>query len=78
MTPDRLQGRVGSALGFTASAFQPLGPVVGGFLLALFGGQTAMLITAGIISISVVALLASAEVRHLPTPDKWDVSSATA
>ncbi len=78
VTPDRLQGRVSSALGFTASAFQPLGPVVGGVLLAIFGGQAAMLITAGIISISVVALLASAEVRHLPTPDKWDVSTAAA
>jgi MFS family permease len=76
VTPDRLQGRVGSALGFTASAFQPLGPVVGGFLLAAFGGQTAMLVTAGIITVSMVALLASAEVRHLPTPDKWDVSTA--
>lgn len=78
VTPNRLQGRVSSALGFTASAFQPLGPVVGGVLLALFGGQAAMLITAGIISISVVALLASAEVRHLPTPDKWDLSTAGA
>ena len=48
------------------------------FLLATLGGQTAMLITGGIMSISVVALLASAEVRHLPTPDKWDLSSATA
>lgn len=43
VTPNRLQGRVGSALGFTASPFQHLGPVVGGFLLAIFGGQTAML-----------------------------------
>jgi MFS family permease len=78
VTPDRLQGRVSSALGFVAMLFQPLGPVVGGFLLTLFGGQTAMLITAAIISIGVVALFASAEVRRLPRPDKWDVSSAVA
>lgn len=78
VTPDRLQGRVSSALGFTASAFMPLGPVVGGFLLALFGGQTAMLVTAAIIAVGLIALLASAEVRGMPTPDKWDVSSATA
>lgn len=78
VTPDRLQGRVNSALGFTAMSFMPLGPVVGGFLLALFGGQTAMLVTAAIMAVALVALLASAEVRGLPTPDKWDVSSATA
>jgi MFS family permease len=76
VTPDRLQGRVSSALGFTATAFRPLSPLLGGFLLAVLGGQAAILITAVIMSVSVVALLASAEVRRLPTPDKWDLSSA--
>lgn len=76
VTPDRLQGRVASALGFTGNVFQPLGPVVGGVLLAVFGGEVAILLTAGIISIGVVALVVSKETRGLPVPDKWDVSSA--
>ena len=74
VTPDRLQGRVDSGLGFATSVLQPAGPLVGGFLLAQIGGKAAMLTTAGLMAAGVLVLAASTEVRRLPTPDRWDAS----
>lgn len=70
-TPDHLQGRVHAALGFSAMALMPAGPVVGGALLQWWGGQRAMLAAAALIAVSVLPLLLSREVRMLPTPDRW-------
>jgi MFS family permease len=80
-TPDRLLGRTTAALGFSASLFMPLGPIVGGVLLTQFGGRTAMLITAVLTALSALPLVLSAETRRLPRPDQWPVDpeqSATA
>ena len=74
VTPDRLQGRVDSGLGFATSVLQPAGPLVGGFLLAQIGGKAAMLATAGLMAAGVLVLAASTEVRRLPTPDRWDAT----
>ncbi len=71
ITPDRLQGRVQSALGFSASALQPAGPIVGGGLLALFGGEPAMIAMAVVICLSGLPLFLSRDIRHLGTPDTW-------
>lgn len=71
ITPDRLQGRANSALGFAATVFMPLAPVTGGFLLAAWGGQQAMLAAAALAGLSVLPLVLSRETRRLPTPDKW-------
>lgn len=71
-TPDHLQGRAQSALGFAASGLMPLGGVTGGALLAWLGDETAMLVIAGLTASSVLPLLLSRDVRELPTPDKWD------
>lgn len=70
-TPDRLQGRTQSALQFCATSLQPLGPVVGGLLMAAWGGQPAMLAAAALIACAVLPLLISGETRRLPTPDRW-------
>lgn len=71
VTPDRLQGRAGAALNFGATLFTPLGPLLGGALIAVLGGRDAMLVTAGLTAVSVVPLLLSREVRQLSTPDRW-------
>jgi MFS family permease len=70
-TPDRLQGRTQSALQFCATSLQPLGPVVGGALMGVWGGQRAMLAAAALLALSVLPLLISRETRRLPTPDRW-------
>lgn len=73
ITPDRLQGRANAALGFAASILTPLGPITGGFLLAAWGGQHAMLAAAALTGLSVLPLVLSRETRQLPTPDKWEI-----
>ena len=40
MTPDELQGRVGSALGFVTMGAMPLAPLLGGCLLATSAAPT--------------------------------------
>ena len=71
ITPDRLQGRATAAMAFSVSLFTPLTGVVGGAALAAFGGRDAILGAAALIMLSLVPLLASAEVRDLSTPDRW-------
>lgn len=75
VTPDRMQGRVSSGLMFSATAVQPAGPLVGGFLLGWLGGPYAMLITAALMGLGVLALATNRDVRRLPTPDRWDTAS---
>lgn len=71
ITPDNMQGRASAALGFAASAFMPLGPLVGGYLLALAGARTAVLVVAALISLGFWSLAASRETRELSTPNRW-------
>lgn len=70
-TPDHLQGRAAAAMQFAVTLFTPLTGVVGGAALATFGGRSAILAATALIMLSVVPLVASAEVRRLPTPDRW-------
>lgn len=76
ITPDRLQGRVDSALTFAATALQPAGPVIGGVLLGVFGGEVTMVALAGLICLSGLPLLLSRDLRHLGTPDTWQLAAA--
>jgi MFS family permease len=71
MTPDELQGRVGSAMGFVTMAGMPLAPVLGGFLLQSFGGQAAI---AGMVAASVLTALIptfSRSMNSVPRPSEW-------
>jgi predicted MFS family arabinose efflux permease len=71
LTPDALQGRVGSALSFVTHGAMPLSPVLGGLLLATLGGQTAI---AGLVGASaLVALIPtlSRSMRSVPRPADW-------
>jgi MFS family permease len=71
MTPDDLQGRVGSALSFVTFGFMPLAPVLGGFLLAAFGGPSAIagLVVAAAVSAMIPTL--SRSMRSVPRPADW-------
>jgi MFS family permease len=71
ITPDRLQGRVNAALGFSTSIFTPLGPLAGGLLIGAWGGQRAMLAAAALTILSVLPLVVSSETRRLPVPARW-------
>jgi MFS family permease len=71
MTPDDLQGRVGSALSFVTMAGLPLAPVLGGFLLGVLGGPTAI---AGMVAASVLNALIptfSRSMNSVPRPVEW-------
>jgi MFS family permease len=71
MTPDALQGRVGSALTFSAMAAMPLAPVLGGLLLGGLGGSTA--IAALVVATGVAAMIPtlSRSIRSVPRPADW-------
>jgi len=73
ITPAHLQGRAAAALAFSVTLFTPLTGVLGGAALAAIGGRDAILGATALILLSVVPLLASAEVRGLSTPDRWSL-----
>jgi MFS family permease len=71
MTPDDLQGRVGSAMGFVTMSAMPLAPVVGGLLLGTLGGSAAV---AGLVAVSAVTAMIptmSRSMRSVPRPADW-------
>jgi MFS family permease len=71
MTPDELQGRVGSAMAFVTMAGLPLAPLLGGFLLGAFGGPEAI---AGMVVASVLTALIptfSRSMNSVPRPSEW-------
>jgi MFS family permease len=71
ITPDDLQGRVGSAMGFVAMGVMPLAPVLGGWLLTAVGGTGAV---AGLVAGAAVGALVptlSRSLRSVPRPAEW-------
>jgi MFS family permease len=71
MTPDDLQGRVGSALSFVTMGSMPLAPVLGGVLLGVFGGPAAI---ASMVVASVLTALIptfSRAMNSVPRPAEW-------
>jgi predicted MFS family arabinose efflux permease len=74
MTPDDLQGRVGSALSFVTMGTLPLAPLLGGFLLGTYGGQAAI---AGMVAASVLTALIptfSRSMNSVPRPSEWSAT----
>ncbi|HET9117077.1 MAG TPA: MFS transporter, partial [Pseudonocardiaceae bacterium] len=57
LTPDELRGRLSSVLGIATGVAAALGPVLGGLLVAVLSGTTAVLVCAG--GIAVIALVAT-------------------
>jgi len=71
VTPDDLQGRVGSALGFVTMGAMPLAPVLGGLLLGGLGGPATI---AGLVAATTVAAMIptlSRSMRSVPRPADW-------
>jgi MFS family permease len=76
MTPDDLQGRVGSAMSFVTMAGLPLAPVLGGTLLEVFGGPAAV---AGMVAASALTALIptfSRSMNSVPRPAEWPRAEA--
>ncbi len=71
VTPDHLQGRVGSTSQFVAMSVMPLAPLLGGFLLEHQGGTAA--ISALVVASALLAglLTASRSIRSVPRPSEW-------
>ncbi len=71
MTPDELQGRVGSALGFVSMGSMPVAPVLGGFLLASVGGTAAIAGLAAASALSAMIPTCSRSMNSVPRPADW-------
>jgi MFS family permease len=71
MTPDDLQGRVGSALSFVTMGCMPIAPVLGGFLLGAVGGTQA--IGGMVVASALTALIPtfSRSMNSVPRPSEW-------
>ncbi|HET9168824.1 MAG TPA: MFS transporter [Actinospica sp.] len=67
-TPQHMVGRVQSAAGFISSIVQPLGPLVGGILLASYGTSSAYLALCAVLVVCAVVLTCARSVRHAPAP----------
>lgn len=65
VTPDRMQGRVDSAIGLLAQCLQPLAPLLGGAVVAWWGGRGGFLVFAGILAVAAVVASLSKGVRKL-------------
>ncbi|CAM3703202.1 MFS transporter [Nocardioides zeicaulis] len=72
VTPDHLQGRVGSTSQFVSMSVMPLAPLLGGWLLEHRGGTVA--ISALVVASALLALLltASRSIRSVPRPCDWE------
>jgi MFS family permease len=67
VTPADLVGRVQSAAALISLASQPLGPLVGGLLLAREGPATTFAVLAGVIGCVAAAATVAPGLRHAPT-----------
>ena len=71
MTPDELQGRVGSALSFAGMGAMPLAPVLGGLLLGSLGGSTAIAALVAATGLAAMIPTLSRSIRSVPRPAEW-------
>lgn len=76
VTPNRLQGRVTSAISFVARSVEPVAPVLAGVLVGSIGGRATSIVGAALVAASLAPLLASAAVRNLGRPDDWVIQPA--
>jgi MFS family permease len=71
VTPDRLQGRVGSTSQFVSMSVMPLAPLLGGLLLEHQGGTTAITVLVLASALLAVLLTSSRSIRSVPRPSEW-------
>src|SRR6478609_2723362 len=71
MTPDDLQGRVGSAMTFVSMGVMPFAPLVGGWMLANLGGSLAIALLVFATALGALVPTLSRTIRSVPRPDQW-------
>ena len=71
VTPDHLQGRVGSTSQFVSMSVMPLSPLLGGYLLEHQGGATAVTALVVATALLAVVLTSSRSIRSVPRPSEW-------
>ncbi len=71
ITPNELQGRVGSALNFVGLGTLPLAPVLGGVLLSQLGGTAAIGGLVAVVALTALIPTLSRTMRSVPRPSEW-------
>jgi predicted MFS family arabinose efflux permease len=71
MTPDDLQGRVGSAMTFVSMAVMPFAPLVGGWMLSDLGGSLAIALLVCGTALGALVPTLSRTIRSVPRPADW-------
>ncbi|SDM57596.1 MFS transporter [Allokutzneria albata] len=77
LTPDELRGRVGGALGLLDSAGGAFGSLVGGVLMELFGGRTALLLCAAFMVVPALLVAFSPVLRAFDHDVDTEASGST-
>jgi MFS family permease len=72
ITPDDLQGRVGSAMGFVALSVMPFAPILGGAMLTTFGGMRAVTALVVVTALGAMVPTLSRSIRSVPRPRDWE------
>jgi MFS family permease len=73
VTPDHLQGRVGSTSQFVSMSVMPLAPLIGGYLLDHQGGTVAISVLVVASALLAALLTSSRSIRSVPRPSEWVV-----
>jgi hypothetical protein len=71
MTPDDLQGRVGSAMAFVSMGVMPLAPLLGGWMLSDLGGTRAIAVLVVATGLGALVPTLSRTIRSVPRPAHW-------
>jgi MFS family permease len=71
MTPDDLQGRVGSAMAFVSMGVMPLAPLLGGWMLTDLGGTRAIALLVVATGLGALVPTLSRTIRSVPRPAEW-------
>ncbi|WP_439381369.1 MFS transporter [Amycolatopsis lexingtonensis] len=69
-TPEHLQGRVSSALGFVGTCTQPLSPLLAGVALELLPRTAALAIFGGCVALAALAMTLSPHIRSIGTSER--------
>lgn len=78
VTPDDLQGRVGSSSQFLSMAMMPLAPLAGGLLLEHLGNATAIATMVAAVGALAVFVTLNRSFRAVPKPAQWRADLAAA
>ncbi|MDQ1106441.1 putative MFS family arabinose efflux permease [Nocardioides zeae] len=75
LTPPELQGRVAATTAFLSWSLMPFAPLLGGALLAAYGGSAATAALLGGCLLTALVITCSRSVRGVPRPREWATAS---